>query len=161
MDTNLLPEYIPFLLWYISIVSVFITINSIQTYRKKYKEIKSLFNRYIECNAIVITPVILNGKSKVPEISDIFQNIYNLPLEYVYTEVSFMAESENIQTIIIRQSFGKNPKFNDIIKIYYDPYNPEQAFAKDMKSILLHKPLRDCIIYGFVSVVCLLSAIII
>lgn len=107
MDTNLLPEYIPFLLWYISIVSVFITINSIQTYRKKYKEIKSLVNRYIECNAIVITPVILNGKSKVPEISDVFQNIYNLPLEYVYTEVSFMAESENIQTIIIRQSFGK------------------------------------------------------
>ncbi len=167
MDTDLLPKYIPFLLWYISIVSIFLTINSIQKYKKKHKEIKALVNRCIECNATVINPIILidqNSKSKIQETSNIlgeFQNIYNLPLEYIYTEVSFIVKSEKVQTIIIRQSFGKNPKFNDTITIYYDPYNPKQAFAKNMKGILLHKPLRDCIIYGFVAVICLLSAIVI
>lgn len=164
---SLLPPYIPFLLWYISIVSIFLSINSIQKYRKKYKEIKALVNRCVECKATVITPIILTdqySRSKIQEISNIsgeFQNIYNLPLEYIYTEVSFTVKGKKIQTIIIRQSFGKNPRFNDTITIYYDPYNPKQAFAKDMKGILLHKPLRDCIMFGFVAVICLLSAVFI
>ncbi len=148
--------------------SLYLFINTFYTkLQKKYKEIKALVNRCIECNATVITPIILTdqySRSKIQEISSIlgeFQNIYNLPLEYIYTEVSFIVNGEKVQTIIIRQSFGKNTKFNDNIKIYYDPYNPKQAFAKDMKGILLHKPLRDCIIYGIVAVICLLSAVFI
>lgn len=90
-----------------------------------------------------------------------FQNISNFPLEYTCTEICFSVNGEKIQTMILRQMSIRNPKSNDTIKIYYDPYNPKQAFAKDMKGILLHKPLRDCIIYGFVAVSCLLSAIII
>ncbi len=166
MDTDLLPKYIPFLLWYISIVAIFLTINSIQKYKKKHKEIKALVNRCIECNATVINPVVLTstysdgGLREASKILAGFQNVSNLPFEYACTEVCFSVNGEKIQTMILRRASMRNPKFNDEIKIYYDPYNPKQAFAKDMKGILLHKPLRDCIIYGFVSVICLLSAIV-
>ena len=162
---GLILRHIPEILLFITITYTFLTISSIKKYRREHKEIKELVNRCIECNATVITPIILTdqySRSKIQEISNIlgeFQNIYNLPLEYIYTEVSFIVNGEKIQTIIIRQSFGKYLKFNDKIKIYYDPYNPKQAFAKDMKGILLHKPLRDCIIYGFVAVTCALTFI--
>lgn len=63
--------------------------------------------------------------------------------------------------MILRQASMKNPKSNDKITIYYDPYNPKQAFAKDMKTVLLRKPLRDCIINSIVAIICLLTAIII
>ena len=166
-DINFILRYASLILWVIVIIYTILTILSIKKYKQNHKEIKKLVNRCIECKAKIITPVILTNqyyRIKVKEISNMlveFQNIYNLPLEYIYTEVSFIVNGEKIQTIIIRQSFGKNPKVDDTIKIYYDPYNPKQAFAKDMKGILLHKPLRDCIIYGLVAVICFLSAIVI
>ena len=166
-DINFILRYASLILWVIVIIYTILTILSIKKYKQNHKEIKKLVNRCIECKAKIITQFILTNqyyRIKVKEISNIlgeFQNIYNLPLEYIYTEVSFIVNGEKIQTIIIRQSFGKNPKVDDTIKIYYDPYNPKQAFAKDMKGILLHKPLRDCIIYGLVAVICFLSAIVI
>lgn len=167
MDINFILKYTPLILWIIVIIYTFLTISSIKEYKQKHKEIKELVERCVECKATVINPVVLTntysegGLREASKILAGFQNVSNLPFEYACTEVCFNVNGEKIQTLILRQASMKNPKFNDEIKIYYDPYNPKQAFAKDMKGILLHKPLRDCIIYGFVSVICFLSAIII
>jgi len=167
---NLMFKYIPLfpiLLWYGTIVSALLTISFIKKYIREHKEIKELVNRCIECKATVINPTVLTstysdgGLREASKILAGFQNVSNLPFEYACTEVRFIVNNEEIQTMILRQASMRPPKFNDTITIYYDPYNPKQAFAKDMKGILLHKPLRDCIIYGFVSVICLLSAIVI
>lgn len=149
----------PVLMLYSAIVSAVLTISFIKKYRREYKEIKELVNRCVECKATVINPTVLtstyaeDGLREASKILAGFQNVSNLPFEYACTEVFFYVNDEKIQTMILRQASMKNPKFNDEIKIYYDPYNPEQAFAKDMKGILLHKPLRDCIIYGIVAVI--------
>jgi len=166
-DINLVLKYAPIGLWIIVIIYTFLTISSIKEYKQNHKEIKELVNRCIECKATVINPVVLTNiyaKGGLREASKIlagFQTVSNFPLEYTCTEICFSVNGEKIQTMILRQASMRPPKFNDEIKIYYDPYNPKQAFAKDMKGILLHKPLRDCIIYGFVAVICLLSAIVI
>lgn len=157
----------PILLWFSAIVYAFLTISSVKKYKQEHKEIKELVNRCIECKAKVVTSVVLDntysegGLREASKILAGFQNISNLPFEYACTEVCFNANGEKMQTLILRQASMKNPKFNDEISIYYDPYNPKQAFAKDMKTILLRKPLRDCIINSVVATVCLLSAIII
>lgn len=170
MNMNLIFAFIPFfpiLLWLNAISFTFFTISAIKEYKQKHKEIKELVSRCIECKATVINPVVLTntysegGLREASKILAGFQNIFNFPLEYVCTEVYFIVNAEKIQTMILRRLSMRNPKFNDEISIYYDPYNPKQAFAKDMKGILLHKSLRDCIIYGFVAVICLLSAIVI
>lgn len=163
---NYIPVF-PILLWLNAISFTFFTISAIKDYRQKHKEIKELVNRCVECKATIINPVVLTntysegGLREASKLLAGFQNVSNLPFEYACTEVYFIVNGEKIQTMILRQSFGKNPKVNDTITIYYDPYNPKQAFAKDMKGILLHKPLRDCIIYGLVAVICLLSAVVI
>ena len=83
-----------------------------------------------------------------------------MPLEYACTEVKFNTGNDEIQTMALRQiSSMKNPKQGEFITICYDPHDPKQAFAKDMKGILLKKPLRDCFIYGAVTLVSLLSAL--
>lgn len=170
MNINLIFKYIPvfpILLWFNAIAFAFFTISSIKKYKQEHKEIKELIERCVEYKATVITPVVLTntysegGLREASKILAGFQNVSNLPFEYACTEVCFNVNGEKIQTMILRQTSMKNPKFNDEITIYYDPYNPKQAFAKDMKGILLHKPLRDCIINGIVSIICLLTAIII
>ena len=163
----LILTHIPEILLFITIIDTFLTISFVRKYRREHKEIKELVSRCIECKATVINPVVLTntyaegGLRQASKILAGFQNVSNLPFEYACTKVSFYVNGEKIQTMILRQASMKNPKFNDEIKIYYDPYNPEQAFAKDMKGILLHKPLRDCIIYGIVAVVCALTFIVI
>ncbi|MDE6798252.1 MAG: hypothetical protein K2J36_09625, partial [Ruminococcus sp.] len=143
-----------------------ITISSIKKYKREHKEIKALVNRCIECKATVINPTVLTntyadgGLRQASKILAGFQNVSNLPFEYACTEVRFIVNNEEIRTMILRRASMRPPKFNTEINIYYDPYKPEQAFAKDMKGILLHKPLRDCIIYGFVALVCGLSFIV-
>ena len=155
----------PFLFLFSTIAYTLITISSIKKYKREHKEIKALVNRCIECKATVINPVVLintyaeGGLRQASKILAGFQTVSNFPLEYACTEVFFYVNGEKIQTMILRQSSMKVPKFNEEIKIYYDPYKPEQAFAKNMKGILLHKPLRDCIIYGFVAVTCALTFI--
>ena len=156
------------LIWFSAIAYALLTISSINKYKQEHKEIKELVNRCIECKAIVINPVVLSntysegGLREASKILAGFQNVANLPFEYACTEVCFNVNGEKIQTLILRQTSNmKIPKFNDEITIYYDSYNPKQAFAKDMKGILLHKPLRDCIIYGLVSIICFLTAIMI
>ena len=170
MNMNLIFVFIPLfpiLLWLNAISFTFFTISAIKEYKQKHKEIKELVNRCIEYKATVINPVVLTntysegGLREASKILARFQNVSNLPFEYACTEVRFIVNNKEIQTMILRRVSMRNPKFNDTITIYYDPYNPKQAFAKDMKVILLHKPLRDCIIYGLVTVVCLLSAIVI
>ncbi|MCM1507254.1 MAG: hypothetical protein NC177_09005 [Ruminococcus flavefaciens] len=159
--------HIPEILLFITILYTFLTISSIKKYMREHKTIKELVNRCIECMATVINPVVLDnnyaegGLRQVSKILAGFQNVSNFPLEYTCTEVCFSVNGEKIQTMILRRMSIQNPKCYDDIKIYYDPYNPEQAFAKDMKGILLHNPLRDCIIYGIVAVVCALTFIFI
>ncbi|MDE6729679.1 MAG: hypothetical protein K2J71_02755 [Oscillospiraceae bacterium] len=176
IDTNLLPEYIDWLLListviFLSLISTVIFLSleiiAIQSYKNKYAEIKKLVSRCIACQATVINPVVLTNKytygglSEKSEIISDFQNFYNLPFEYVCTEVSFIVNHQKIKTMILRRATVKHPKFQDKITIYYDPCHPEQAFAKDMKGILLHQPLRNCILYGAGFIVCLLSVIVI
>ncbi|MDE6540302.1 MAG: hypothetical protein K2K66_08930 [Ruminococcus sp.] len=162
---GLILRHIPEILLFITITYTFLTISSTKKYRREHKEIKELVSRCVECKATVITPVVLTntyadgGLRQASKILAGFQPVSNFPLEYVCTEVFFYVNGEKIQTMILRRLGFKNPKFNDEIKIYYDPYKPEQAFAKDMKGILLRKPLRDCIIYGFVAVTCALTFI--
>lgn len=167
IDTNLLPKYIYWLLLISTVIFLSLEIASIQSYKNRYAKIKKLVNRCIACQATVINPVVLTNKyvygglrEKSEIISD-FQNFYNLPFEYICTEVSFIVNHQKIKTMILRRATIKHPKFQDKIAIYYDPCYPEQAFAKDMKGVLLHKPLHDCILYGVVFIVCLLSVIII
>ncbi|MDE6781477.1 MAG: hypothetical protein K2J40_08470 [Ruminococcus sp.] len=157
---RLILNHLPTWALIITAIYTFLTISSVKKYKQEHKEIKELVNRCVECKATVINPVVLTNtyaESGLREASKIlagFQNVSNLPFEYACTEVFFYVNGEKIQTMILRQTSNmKIPKFNDEIKIYYDPYNPKQAFAKDMKGILLHKPLRDCIIYGSVAVV--------
>lgn len=170
MNMNLIFTFIllfPILLWLNTISFTFFTISAIKEYKQKHKEIKELVNRCIECKATIINPVVLTntytegGLREASKILAGFQNVSNLPLEYACTEVYFSVNGEKIQTMILRRASMRNPKFNDEISIYYAPYNPKQAFAKDMKAILLHKPLCDCIIYGLVAIICFLSAIVI
>lgn len=155
----------PFLILFNAVSFTLFTISAVRRYRLEHKEIKELVNRCVECTATVINPVVLTstyaegGLRQASKILAGFQTVSNFPLEYTCTEVFFYVNGEKIQTMILRQISMRPPKFNDEIKIYYDPYKPEQAFAKDMKGILLHKPLRDCIIYGFVAVVCALTFI--
>ncbi|MDE7121837.1 MAG: hypothetical protein K2O42_06720 [Oscillospiraceae bacterium] len=167
IDTNLLPEYIDWLLLISTVIFLSLEITSIQSYKNKYAEIKKLVSRCIACQATVINPVVLTNKytygglSEKSEIISDFQNFYNLPFEYVCTEVSFSVNHQKIKTMILRRATIQHPKFQDKITIYYDPCHPEQAFAKDMKKILLHQPLRNCILYGVGFIVCLLSVIVI
>lgn len=162
---GLILSHIPTCMLIITVIYTFLTISSVKEYKQNHKEIKELVNRCVECTATVINPVILTntyaegGLWQASEILAGFQTVSNFPLEYTCTEVCFYVNGEKIQTMILRQQSMRPPKFNDEITIYYDPYNPEQAFAKDMKGILLHKPLRDCIIYGFVAVICALTFI--
>lgn len=156
----------PFLLLFNAVSFTLFTISAIRRYRSEHKEIKELVNRCVEFKATVINPVVLtntyaeSGLRQASKILAGFQSVSNLPFEYACTEVFFYVNGEKIQTTILRQTSNmKIPKFNDEIKIYYDPYNPKQAFAKDMKGILLHKPLRDCIIYSFVAIICALTFI--
>ncbi|MDE5772398.1 MAG: hypothetical protein K2I06_12360 [Ruminococcus sp.] len=156
----------PFLLLFNAVSFTLFTISAIRRYRREHKEIKELVNRCVECKATVINPVVLTntyaegGLRQASKILAGFQNVSNLPFEYACTEIFFYVNGEKIQTMILRQTSNmKIPKLNDEITIYYDSYNPKQAFAKDMKGILLHKPLRDCIIYGFVAVICALTFI--
>ena len=77
--------------------------------------------------------------------------------EYACAEVEFNVNGETIKTMILRRTSFKFLRNGDSIQIYYDPYNPSQAFAKEMKKIFLYKPLRDCIIYGIATVVSFIS----
>ena len=154
------------MLFGIALVFTGLTVYSIRRYVKKHTVIKELVDRCIECKAEVIDPTVLRNKfsegnlyEDSPLLSE-FQTASNIPLEYACTEVKFNVNDETIQTMALRQvSSMKNPKPGELITIYYDPYDPKQAFAKDMKGILLRKPLRDCFIYGAVAIISFLSAI--
>lgn len=154
-----------YILWFATAIWLFLTVASIRKYQQEYSEIRALLHRCIVCQATVITPVVLTSnyaKGGLREKSAIlsgFQNVGNLPVEYTCTEVRFRVDDREIQTMILRQSSVRIPEFQDEITIYYDPHCPEQAFSEDMKRILQYKPLRDCVLYGIVFVICLLSAV--
>lgn len=164
---RLILGYIPEILLFITIIYTFLTISSVRRYRREHTQIKELVNRCIECKAIVINHIVLDstyskdGLLQASKILAGFQNVSNLPFEYACTEVTFDVNGEMVQTMILRQASFKKPKCYDDIKSYYDPYNPKQAFEKDMKGILLYKSFRDCIIYSIVAVVCALAFIFI
>ncbi|WP_303805613.1 hypothetical protein [Ruminococcus flavefaciens] len=163
LDKSFLPNYILILLLLTTIVFSLLTFVAIKRYLTEHKEIETIVERSIECNAKVIDPTVLKNKYATGNLYDAselfskFQNITNQPFEYACTEVEFNVNNETIKTMILRRASFKYLRQGDFISIYYDPYNPTQAFAKDMKGIFLHKPLRDCFIYSIASIVSLLS----
>lgn len=163
-DTNLLPWYIPVTLYGIALIYTVLTCLSIRAYIKNHTQIKELADRCEECEAEVLNTIVFNGAEtslKLRQASQIlagFQNIANLPVEYVCTEVRFNI-GHDVETAILRRASMKIIRPGDTIRIYYDPFYPEQAFSKDMKKIILHKPFRDCVIHGLVAVISLASAI--
>ncbi len=161
----ILPGYILPCLWLAALIFGVLTVFSIRRYGRQRSAIKELVNRSVKCEAEVLNPVVpndayfnnnLHDASKI--LSD-FQNISVLLPEYTCTEVRFIADDAIVQTMVLRQVSIRNPKIGDPITVYYDPYDPRQSFCEDMRCILLHKPLRDCIIHGTAAVVLLLSAI--
>lgn len=166
LDLSIIPDHFPFLLYGISILYALLTLSSISKYRRHRTHIRELVERSIPCNAEIVNPVVLNGSYTTEQVKNAaylfrgFQNFHGIPFEYACTEVKFTVNGQSIQTIILRLNKLKQPKVGDIISINYDPLHPQQAFAENMKSIVLRKPLRDCIIYGLVVVVCLLSAVL-
>ncbi|MBE6854751.1 MAG: hypothetical protein E7501_03745 [Ruminococcus sp.] len=161
MNPTLLPPFIPAALWISALAFAALTVFSVVKYRREHQNIKELVERCILCDAEVINPVVLdwgNLYASSPLLAG-FQNVGNLPVEYVCTEVVFDVNGERIQTTVLRLATTKHPKSGDALTIYFDPHNPKQAFAKDMKRILLHKPLRDCILYAAAAIVSLLCAV--
>ena len=164
LDITLLPWWLPAGLLICGLVYTILTVIAIKTYKTNKDEIKELVNRSEECEAEVLNTIVLNDTNALARMRQAsavlseFQNAANLPLEYVCTEIRFNI-GYDIETVILRRAKMKIVRPGSRIKIYYDPYNPEQAFSKNMKSIILRKPFRDCIINGLVALITLLSAI--
>ncbi len=163
MIDTMLPDYIPTLLLLSFIIFAILTFIAIKRYYSEHNEIKEIVDRSIECKATIINPTVLKNKYSAGNLYDSskifskFQNIANQPFEYACAEVEFNVNGETIKTMILRRTSFKFLRNGDSIQIYYDPYNPSQAFAKEMKKIFLYKPLRDCIIYGIATVVSFIS----
>lgn len=159
--------HLPECLWIASIISLIVMILSVKDYKKKNDYTKSLVNKCVECTATIIQPVVMDISTKDTAISlavAVFSGFQLIPVknsDYTTSEVLFHVDGKKIQTFIIRRTSFRMPKFGDEIEICYDPDIPERAFAKNIKKIILNKPLKECIFSVVITVVFVLSAVFI
>lgn len=157
----------PAFFWIVSIIWATVLVLNLRSYKKDSCYIKNFVNKCTECTATIIQPVVLNISNADTALSVAlavfsgFQIIRLKCTEYTTTEVLFNVNGEKIQTMILRRNSFRVPKFDDEIKIYYDPDNPKHAFAKDMKKIMISKPLKECIMSLVITIVFALSAVFI
>nr|MDE6834405.1 hypothetical protein [Ruminococcus sp.] len=139
--------HLPELLVIGSIISLITMILCITDYKKKSDYIKNLVNKCVECTATIIQPVSTKytAVSLALSVFSGFQIIWSQLSDYTTSEVLFHADGKKIQTFIIRRTTFRMLKFGEEIKICYDPDIPERAFAKNIKKIILDKPLKECI----------------
>lgn len=155
--------HLPECLWIASIISLITMILSIMDYKKKSDYTKNLVNKCVECTATIIQPVSTKDTaiSLALAVFSEFQIIWSQLSDYTTSEVLFHVDGKKIQTFIIRRTSFRMPKFGDEIEICYDPDIPERAFAKNIKKIILSKPLKECIYSVVITIVFVLSAVFI
>lgn len=166
IDTHLLTVVCGF----IALLYIGLTILSVINYRNTHSRKLRFVNRCKTCYAEVLEPVVLNNDEMKKQIVQSaaglafgmagFHAHFGTLKSSVQSKVLYYVDDKKIITVIQRKAGLRHPKPGDMISIFYDPELPEHAFAQDMKSVMLDEPLTECIIYGIVAFVMLLTFLI-
>lgn len=146
-----------------ALIFVVVTVFSVMDYRSKHGSKVRFVSRCKDCFAEVLEPVVLDDaeikKQIIQSAAGLASGLAGINAHFgtlkssVRCKVLYYVEDRKIITVIERKSGLRHPKPGDMIPIFYDPELPEHAFANDMKSVMLHEPLTECIVYGAAAIV--------